>query len=68
MPTPTITHRTTRRLGALTGKGNATALLIRVRDRWEQLSPSQQAECADLLERLAIALRREHAVRDRIVA
>ncbi len=69
MPTPTIAHRTTRRhLSGLTGKGTAAALLIRVRDGWDQLSPSQRAEVTDILERLAVALKRSHSVRDRVVA
>jgi len=34
-------------------------LLIAVRDRWDTLSPSQQAEAAELLGRLSAALRRE---------
>ena len=41
----------------LTAKGLATVALIRVRDGWADLTPSQQAECADLAERLAVALR-----------
>jgi len=48
-----------RRLSGLTPKGRATVALIAVRDRWELLSPSQQAECAELLGRLSVALRRE---------
>jgi len=69
MHTPTISKPTTRRhLSGLTGKGTAAALLIRVRDTWDSLSPSQQAECSAILERLAVVLRREHSVRDRIVA
>ncbi len=68
MLTPTTPHRTTRRLSGLTGKGTAAALLIRVRDTWEQLSLSQQHECSAILERLAACLRREHSVLSRIVA
>jgi hypothetical protein len=69
MNRPDTTHRTTRRrLSALTGKGQAAALLIRVRDGWEQLSPSQQHECAEILEQLAVALRREHSVLSRLTA
>jgi len=49
----------TRRLSGLTGTGHAAVLLIAVRDRWELLSPSQQAECGVLLGRLSVALRRE---------
>ena len=45
----------------LTGKGRAAALLITVQQRWEQLTPDQQAECSAILERLAAALRREQA-------
>ena len=41
----------------LTPKGRATVALIAVRDRWGNLSPSQQAECAELLGRLNVALR-----------
>ena len=70
MTTPTITKTiTTRRhLSGLTGKGNAAALLIRVRDQWADLSPSQQAEATEILTRLAACLRREHSVLTRIVA
>jgi len=57
--------QTARRLSGLTGKGHATVLLIAIRDQWELLSPSQQAECSALLERLSVALRREHSVADR---
>jgi len=46
----------------LTSKGHAAVALIRVRDGWADLSPSQQAECAELLERLSMAMRREHCV------
>ena len=46
----------------LTPKGRAAVLLIAVRDRWDTLTPSQQQECADILERLSVALRREHSV------
>ena len=49
----------------LTGKGTAAALLLRVRDGWADLSPSQQAECSAILGRLAIALKREHSVATR---
>ena len=65
MRTPTTPHPTTRRLSGLTPKGRATVALIAVRDRWEQLSPSQQAEVADLVERLGVALRREHSLANR---
>lgn len=44
---------------ALTPKGRAVALLLAVRERWETLTPEQQAECSAILERLAAALRRE---------
>jgi len=49
----------------LTGKGQAAALLVRVRESWDALSPSQQAECGAILERLAVALRREHSLATR---
>jgi len=49
----------------LTPKGRAAVALIAVRDGWADLSPSQQAECGDLVERLSVALRREHSVADR---
>ena len=60
MSTPTITDRTTTRPAVgLTGKGRAAALLIRVREQWERLTPDQQAECSAILGRLSMALRRE---------
>jgi len=59
MLSPTIAHRTTRRLSGLTGKGDVAVALIAVRDTWELLSPSQRHEVAGLVERLAVALRRE---------
>ena len=65
MPTPTVIQSTTRPRSGLTAKGQAAALLIRVRDGWEQLSPSQQHECSAILERLAVALRREHSLATR---
>jgi len=65
MLSPTIAHRTTRRLSGLTPKGHATVALIAIRDGWEQLTPSQRQEATELLERLAVALRREHSVVDR---
>jgi len=68
MSTPTVTKSITRPRPGLTGKGQAAALLVRVRDGWEQLSPSQQAECADILARLAVALKREHSVCQRATA
>jgi len=49
----------------LTGKGLAHVLLAQVETRWETFTPSQQAECEHLLERLAVALRREHSVASR---
>ncbi len=58
----------TRPRPGLTGKGTAAALLIRVRDTWDSLSPSQQAECSAILERLHVALRREHSVCQRATA
>ena len=76
MPQPTIprppeivTRRDDTQISTgLTGKGSATALLVRVRETWDSLSPSQQAECSAIIERLAASLKREHSVRDRIVA
>jgi hypothetical protein len=68
MHTPTIAHRTTRRVSALTGRGLAVVLLRQVQERWPELTPAQQAECTELLERLSVAFRREHSIRDRIVA
>ena len=65
MPTPTTPHRTTRRLSALTGRGLAVVLLARVRDGWLDYTPSQRAEVTDILEQLAIALKREHSVASR---
>jgi len=59
MLSPTIAYRTTRRLSGLTGKGHAAVLLIAVRDQWDSLSPAQRHEVAGLVERLAVALRRE---------
>ena len=43
----------------LTAKGRAYAILLQVRDRWGTLSAEQQAECAELLDRLSVAMRRE---------
>ena len=43
----------------LTSKGRAAALLIRVRDSWDSLTPAQQAECSAILGRLSVALRAE---------
>jgi len=58
MHTPAATNRTTRRgLSGLTPKGRATVALVAVRDQWELLSPSQQAECSALLGRLRVAMR-----------
>ena len=45
----------------LTPKGKAYALLVEVRDRWNELSPSQREEAAELVDRLSKALRREEA-------
>jgi len=62
MFSPTTSKSTaTRRLSGLTPKGDAAVALIAVRDTWDLLSPSQQADVADLVERLAGALRREQA-------
>ncbi len=66
MHTPTIAHRTTRRLTALTGKGQAAALLVRVQQHWDDFTPSQRRECELILEQLAVALRRTHSVADRV--
>ena len=64
MPTPTITDRTTTRPAVgLTTKGRATVLLIRVRGNWEQFTPDQRAEVADLVVRLSVAMRREQGNR-----
>jgi len=60
--TPTTTQSITRRLSGLTGKGHAAVLLIAVRDHWDSLSPSQRQEVAEILERLAVAMRRQHSV------
>ena len=68
MPTPTTPDRTTRPRSGLTAKGQAAVLLVRVRDTWADLSPSQQAECSELLARLSVALRREHSVCQRATA
>ena len=65
MPTPTINKPTRIRLSGLTPKGHATVALIAIRDGWEQLTPSQRHEATELLERLNVALRREHSVADR---
>ena len=63
---PTIAQSISRRgLSGLTVKGRATVALLAVRDHWELLTPSQQSEVADLVERLNVALRREHSVADR---
>ncbi len=66
MTTTTTPQHTTRRASALSGRGLAVVLLARVRDNWPNYTPSQRAECADILERLAVALKRSHSVRDRI--
>jgi hypothetical protein len=59
MPTPTVINPTSRPAVGLTGKGRAAALLISVRERWEQLSPDQQAECEAILQHLSVAMRRD---------
>jgi hypothetical protein len=77
MPTPTVTHPTTRPAVGLTGKGRAAStrsapspfgltakgravvLLAKVRDNWETFTPEQWAEVAELVARLAAALRQE---------
>ena len=61
MPTPTINQSIRPALG-LTGRGRAVVILRQVQARWLELTPSQQAECSALLERLSAALRREHNV------
>jgi hypothetical protein len=55
---PMVTHNARAPLG-LTGKGRAYAILLQVRDNWEQFTPDQRAEVADLVARLSLALRRE---------
>jgi antitoxin (DNA-binding transcriptional repressor) of toxin-antitoxin stability system len=62
MHTPTITKPITRRVGGLTDKGRVVAVLVTLREQWDTLSPSQQAEAANLVERLAAVYRREHSV------
>ena len=62
MPTPTTTKSTARGLSGLTGKGRAAVALIAIRDHWDSLSPSQRHEVAGLVERLGVALRREHSL------
>jgi hypothetical protein len=59
MATPTDQKSTTRPAVGLTGKGRAAVVLIRVRESWDSLSDDQQQECADLVARLAIALKAE---------
>jgi len=63
-----IHQHTTRRMGGLTPKGRAAALLARIRDGWDDYTPSQRAEVADILEQLAAALKREHSVCQRATA
>jgi hypothetical protein len=60
MVTPTITESTTRPVSGLTPKGKAVVLLVTVRDRWDTLSDDQKQECADLVARLSVAMRREN--------
>jgi len=60
MLSPTTPHPTTRRrVGGLTDKGRAVVLLVAIRAGWEQLSPSQRQEVAELLERLSSIIRPE---------
>ncbi len=62
-PPEIVTRQDDTRISTcLTGKGQAAALLVRVRDGWDTFSPSQRAEVADLVDRLSQALRREHSV------
>ncbi len=49
----------------LTTKARAVVALRQVEQRWETFSPSQQAECTDLVERLRVAMAREHSVASR---
>ena len=49
----------------LTGKGLAHVLLMRVESGWESFTPAQQHEVEAILERLAVALRREHSLANR---
>ena len=58
----------TRPRPGLTTKGKATVLLMQVRDRWDTFSPSQRAEVAELVDRLSVALRREHSLAARTPA
>ena len=68
MNTPTTSNRTTRPRACLTVRGRAAALLARIRDGWDDYTPSQRAEVADILEQLAAALKREHSVCQRATA
>jgi hypothetical protein len=63
-----IHQHTTRRMGGLTGGGPSAALLARIRDGWDDYTPSQRAEVAAILEQLAAALKREHSVCQRATA
>jgi hypothetical protein len=66
MPTPTITKHSTRPAVGLTTKGGAIVALIRIRDQWDSLTPAQQQECADLVARLSVALRRETVAQEAV--
>ena len=66
MTTPTIAKPSTTRPLALTGKGQAAALLIRVQQHWDDFTPAQRHECELILGRLAACLRREHSVANRV--
>jgi len=60
---PDIRQSTTRRhLSGLTTKGRIVAAMVTLRDRWDTLTPAQQQEASDLVERLATVYRREHSV------
>ncbi len=43
----------------LTDKGRVYVALAAVRDRWDQFTPDQRAEVAELVQRLNAAMRRE---------
>jgi hypothetical protein len=59
MRSSTASEHTTRPVSGLTGKGRAVALLVKVRDRWDSLTPDQKQEVADLVARLSVAMRRD---------
>ena len=47
----------------LTDKGRVVAVLATLRDRWERLTPDQQAEARALVDRLVATYRTRPAVR-----